>query len=360
MRGRFDQTMALAILFASVASVAGCSDPGPAVWEGDLVTVTSSDGVEICGETLDFLDRFAGHAYMYWTGEVPAWDLALELDLRVGDPSDQGGLATSSQGYAWTSANRGVIHELTHLVVGWDDGSSAPSLTEGVAESFGPGDPVALWVPRPPDPREFAFLPSDDFFFPESGLSATYYGPSAQLVAFLIDRFGVATVRSAYRAARHDQTAEEIEDALVSVLGDGLYDAFDEFQVAPQCALQAWECDSDIVPLRELPIVVEQDTDCTNDDQAVGAMSSRSELWFPLHQFVIDLPTETLLVIDTTDNALLRRVFCVETCDAEVWNAVDGDINSVEERVWGPGRIYVTVQPADPTKPFSASIRAAD
>jgi hypothetical protein len=355
MPARF--TVTLGLLAAAVA----CEEPDRAVWEGELVTVTSSDDIQLCGGTIGFLDRFAGHVYGFWTGETPPADFQLRFDLRDSNGTSRRGGARADEHFAWISDQRILVHELGHIVVGWDDGASASSLSEGIAEALGPADPAVMWGPPLDHPLDYAFLAREDFLYSDGELSARYYGPSAKLVRFLIATYGVPTVREAYRTARDEDASDEIEVAYVAAFGEGIEQAFDDYMVAPQCALQAWECSDAVVAVRELPVSIERIDDCTDDADVVGMTAADAELWFPVHQFVVDVPEDTTVVIDTTDNARVQRMACVEVCDVDVPpDSLEWLGGSIDERNWGGGRVSVTVWPDDPALPFSMSIRVAD
>ncbi len=217
------RTLGLATL---AAIVLGCQPPDATqTWTGTFVTVTSSEGVEPCGGTFDFLDRYAQSVGSYWIGE--RWSGPPEpflLELRAG-PGEVSGRALSASS-AWAGQASSVMHELVHLVTWTEDGVSAPALAEGVAEGLGEGRTADIWLDgfARERPEEFAFLPREAFR-PETG---TYYAASAQMVAALQRRYGIAAVRAAYQRAPREGPPEDIEAAYVEAFGEGIDETFDE------------------------------------------------------------------------------------------------------------------------------------
>ena len=309
-----------------------------------------------CGGTVDFYDRFTPFVSDYWTSGTDQELPRFTLDLRS-QKSEILGRADVSRAHAWGTTNQSVLHELVHLVVGRHDGIAAPVLTEGVAEALGPSSRVNLLGPPGWPVTEFAFSPLGEF-------DAGYYPPAAQLVAFLIRRYGLPTVRSAYQSIERNATAEEIEAGFVEAFGDGIYDAFDEFEATDQCPLFAWECGGEVLPVVQLPLIVGRDQTCDHPS-TLGAIAEGDDNWYPYHMMTLDVGDAPVLVtFDVSDNANLRIEDCVSTCDelTPTSNLRFPAPNSPHVTDWElpPGRHLVTVRARDPSQPFSASIVRAE
>jgi hypothetical protein len=323
------------------------------------VTLTSSEGVEPCGGTVEFLDGFASHVYEYWTATPIPDDFEIAVDLRRTSSNFWGGASGPS---AWASHQQVLLHEMSHLIVGWNDGGSAPVFAEGMAEAIGTAEPGATWGFLYDHPESFAFLSRSEFS--EDG--ARYYAPSAKLMRFLIHRYGVETVRAAYRAANSDDSAEEIEAVFVDVFGDGIYDAFDEFFEADQCGLQAWECSADVLPLREFPVHVERIDSCAREPGVIGFSPLEDGRWSPQQRFVVDLAEDSTIRVDITDNASVREQLCLSSCP-DISEIVTHDYAHVEppfgsavrEDTWKAGRHSIIVTSRD-ALPFSATIEVVE
>ena len=67
-------------LFA-LALLATACQPGDTerVWRGETLTVTSVEGVELCGGSIGFLDAYVGHVSRYWGADGQEEPFSLEL-----------------------------------------------------------------------------------------------------------------------------------------------------------------------------------------------------------------------------------------------------------------------------------------
>ncbi len=337
-------------------ALAGChSPPSEMIREGEHITVTSREGVELCGGSLDFLDAYVAHVHVYWGAAISS--NPFELELR--SEGIEGIRGRALQGRSWAGAEGAVLHELNHLVTQSTDGTSAPSLSEGIATALSPSDPAGMWGPGSGPPEDFAFVPYSELDF-------SIYQPSAQLVRFLVQRYGIETVRQAYVLAEANDTAEEIEAAYVSAFGDEIYDAFDEFEASPQCGLRAWECEPSLHPTLELPVDIVSPEDCTRDPEWAGAAGDLNEHWYPHRRFLLEVDEE-MQIVTYAENARVARSTCGDVCpsyldtppgfDNVAATALSG---AVYPRTLVPGIHTFHVLPLDPSLPFSARIEAAE
>lgn len=343
-------------MFTLALVLGGCQPAGSQRrWHGEHLTVTSSEGVELCGGSIGFLDAYVGHVSSYW-GASPPTD-PFRLELREQGEEDISGRAGASQ--AWAGAEQSVLHELGHVVTISEDGVSAASLSEGFAAALDPLDPAGTWGIGPGPAEDFAFLERADF-------EPRHYQPAAQLTRFLIQRYGIEAYRRAYVAVRSDESAQEIEAAFVAVFGDEVYDAFDEFETGPQCGLRAWECEPTLNPTLELPVDIRSPEDCAQDPDWVGAAPGLTELWYPHRRFVLRVDGETP-VVTIAENARLARSTCEDVCPS-VLDTPPGFENMaalassgvVPVRTLTAGLHSFHLLPLDPSLPFSVRVERAE
>jgi len=330
-----------------------CSQPAPTnTWYGEHITVTSAEGITPCAGTIPFLDSYILHAHRFWGSMPNLAPFELELRQQTSD-SEHGGLAAS--GTAWATADRSVLHEINHLVTHSEDGYSAPSLTEGIATALAPTDPFSMWGSTARSPEDFAFLERTEF-------GSEHYDDSAQLTRFLIQRYGVSQFRKAYQQARLDSSAEEIEEAYLSAFGDGIYDAFDEFDQAPTCGLRAWECERKLHPSMALPVNLNSPTDCSKDPTWIGANSSDDENWYPHRRFLVEF-SKTTRIVALSENARVIRMTCDDECGfpPETPFPVE-DVARTAGSESTPSTVNAGlhsfhISPIDPNLPFSVDIK---
>lgn len=340
----------------SLALALGACQPTRAdrVWSGAHVTVTSREGVELCGGSIDFFDAYVVHVSEYWGADDRTEPFSLEL--RESGEEDVSGRAGADG--AWAGAEQSVLHELGHVVTISEDGVSAASLSEGFAAALDPIDRAGMWGIGSGPPEAFAFLQRPEF-------EDRHYLPSAQLARFLIQRYGIETYRRAYVEARADHSAERIEAAFVAVFGDEIYDAFDAFETGPQCGLRAWECEPALHPLLELPVDVQSPQDCTQDPEWVGAAPGGGEHWYPHRRFLLQVEADTE-VVTVAENARLSRSTCADVCPslsvlAPGFEAMAAPASSgaVPVRTLTAGLHAFHLTPVEPSLPFSVRMERA-
>ena len=324
-------------------------------WHGEHLTVTSSEGVELCGGSIGFLNAYVGHVSSYWGASVPAEPISLELRAS-GDNHVSGRAGAES---AWAGAEQSVLHEIGHVVTFSEDGVSALSLSEGLAAALDPTDPAGMWGIGSGPPESFAFLERAEF-------EARHYQPAAQLARFLIQRYGIEAYRQVYIEARMGDSAEEIEAAFVSVFGDEIYDAFDAYEAGPQCGLRAWECEPTLHATLELPLELESPEDCAVAPEWVGAAPEGGEDWYPHRRFLLQVDEDTP-VVTVAENARLTRSTCEDVCPAlsefppgfENMAALASS-GAVPVRTLTAGVHAFHLIPIDPGLPFSVRVERAE
>jgi hypothetical protein len=327
---------------AAVILLAACGEPEGVLHEGEIVAVVADDGVELCAGTLAFYDRFAAVNYETWTGAPAPADLALTLELRGVDRDDAlNGYANFDDALAWSENQSATLHELAHLVVGAQDGGSAAALMEGIAEAFGASGPLALWAPVYYAPQEFLFEAAPR-------LDVKYYAPAAQLLSFLIRRYGIEVVREAYVAASGAQTEAEVREAIAAVVPDDLDAVFGDYAASTPCPAQLWECEPGVLATAELPIVVEPEPGCEDPD-SLGA-THPDGAWFPYRQYIVDVGDLSRVEVDVSEGAAVYFEPCVETCEGmpDLWVAVFQPFMGFDKFDWDappPGRYVVTIRP---------------
>ena len=323
------------------------------IWEGEHLLVTSKEGVELCGGSIAFLEAYAVHISNYWaTTDPPA---PLELELRQSGDEFLGGASYDRS--AWAGSEISVLHEINHMITRSHDGASAPSLAEGIATAIAPRDPASMWGPAYGAPEDFAFLERGEF-------DSSDYEPAAQLSRFLIQRYGVETYRRVYSEARPDDSSETIEGAFLSVFGDEIYDAFDEFEAGPQCGLRAWECESTLHPMLTLPVELHSPDDCTKDPDWVGADPSAGDDWYPHRRFLLQVDEDTP-VITIGQNARLARSICDDVCPSPGSPPAFENMAALAPSGVAPVRVLTAglhtfhLLPLDPNEPFSVRVERA-
>ena len=343
-------------LAAAAAALLGCQpSSATSTWNGAFVTAYSDEGIELCGGTSGFLDRYVQSIGTYWTGE--SWSGPQEhftLELRA-TPGDAAGRSLSAD-FAWVGAGSSLQHELVHLLTWTEDGVSAPALAEGIAEGLGASRTAEIWFDAfaQERPEDFAFLAPEEFR-PDTG---TYYVGAAQMVAALERRYGIETVRRAYQRAPRDGPPDGIEAAYLEAFGDGLYETFDEIADERPCGFRQWQCDPSVVPTVELPFgFTAAQTAACGDETLIGAELSGDAHWYPEAVFALELDQETSFVFEE-DNAFVHGFTCRTTCEGP--NAVPPDV--VYPYVGVPttlpaGRYFFRVRSGDRVNPFSFSLR---
>ena len=344
---------------AVAAALLGCQPaPAPATWTGAFVTAYSDEGVELCGGTSDFLDRYVESVGTYWTGgswSRPEQPFTVELRARPGEASGR----SLTADFAWVGTGSSLQHELVHLVTWTEDGVSAPALAEGVAEGLGPSRTPEIWFDAfaGERPEDFAFLPAEEFR-PDTG---TYYVGAAQMVAALDRRYGIDAVRQAYQRAPRDGPSTQIEDAYLEAFGETVYETFDEIVAERPCGFRQWQCDPSVVPSVDLPFgsTMAETASCGDDKGLIGAELSGDTHWYPEAVFALEFDQETSFMFEE-DNAFIHGFTCRHTCEGP--DAVPPDIVYPYEGVpttLPAGRYFFRVRSADRVNPFSFSLHPA-
>lgn len=343
---------ARSLAFLCLLSACAPAEEKSQTWFGTRVVLESQAGVEVCGGEVEFLDRYLEKIYGVWTGAPPSDDFLVELDLRQESGAEHSGAAWTGQDSAWVSRQYAVFHELAHIVVGWEDGRSAPFFTEGAAEMLGPTNRGNLFGQQGHDPELFLYATDDEF-------EAGYYAPSAQLMRHWERDFGMAAVRSAYRSAPLDANREQMDAALEAALGPSYEASIEAFMDAEKCPLQAWECDPGVVGAVTLPIEVSSNGGCLDSD-LLGYQKAGSEAWSPTWLGLVEFDTDVLLRIELQENVVVTLEACSVECIAASGSGHPLSSESspaVVEGPWAAGRYFVTARPNDPEEPFSFAIR---
>jgi hypothetical protein len=344
---------------ALVAALSGClPSSAAATWNGAFVTVSSEEGVELCGGTSVFLDRYVESIGNFWTGDSwsgPAQPFRVELRAR---PEDVAGRSLSPD-FAWVGTGSSLQHELVHLVTWTEDGASAPALAEGIAEGLGASRTSEIWFDAfaREHPEEFAFLDAGAFQ-PDTG---TYYVGAAQMVAALEREYGIASVRDAYQRAPRGGPPDQIEAAYLEAFGDSLYETFDEIAAERPCGFRQWECDPSVVPTVALPFGfdIAETADCADNPALIGAEFSGDTHWYPEAVFALELQTQTSFVFEE-ENAFIHGFTCRTTCEGPSATPPDVVYPYVGTPTTLPaGRYVFRVRSGDRVNPFSFSLQPA-
>lgn len=346
------------LLVLLLATAPACTADETTAWDGDLITVTTSEEIELCPSTVEFWDSVVEETYRIWNEEEVPPSLNFQLELRSSREMEMGrnGTAYLAEGRAWAGEQKAVLHELAHVAIGAKDGPSVPSLSEGTADAFGPPNRIEQWMGRTLAPETFFFTPWGDLEFGQ-------YVQMAQFIRTLEERYGLQTIRSAYKGAAGATTASEIEVRMVQAFGDDLHDTFDDYTQSHGAPLQAWECDGAVLPERELPVILEPAVGCDSMD-SLGAVLEGDPAWFPFHMFTIDVDESTEVRVHAGANTWVY----VERCIGSFEEASFEDANVFEPSTaeagypWslGPGRHIITIQAVDPALPYRARIIYAD
>lgn len=344
------------LLAGCCAALSGCEEPPTGqTWAGEFVTLSMQSDVRPCGGTPVFLDRFVDGVGSYWTGASwPASAPKLSLELRDDPDADFHGRVTSSD-RAWSGEQAIVLHELVHLITVSADGGSAPALLEGLAEGLGQPGFGDIWFDSfyEEHPEVFAYAATDEYY---DG-SGRYYTASAQMVAALSRRYGIAAVRRAYQLTGKAETPAETEAAYVEAFGDTIYDTFDEIADERPCGFRQWQCDESVVPAVSLPygFSESQTATCGQESGLIGAEFTGDTHWYPEAVFAVEFEEETSFMFEE-ENAFVFGFACRDTCEAP--DAVPPDI--VYPYVGVPttlpaGRYFFRVRSGDRANAFSFS-----
>lgn len=331
-------------------------------WEGRHITARAPLETQLCPNTLDFWDSFIEETHRIWYGEAPATDLSLLITLApeaAGEDTGLAGSANSSKGVAWARDQNAALHEIAHLVIGSKDGTTVPSLREGLATALAPSNRGQLWFETPTDPEAFFFLPD---------ATADHYLGSAQLMRPLVEQYGWARIREAHLHAKGAKTENEIEARMLEIFDDdALYDTFDDFaETYPLATLQAWECSGALVPEAQLPIEIDQIHGC-DADGVLGATSELDDAWFPFLIYTLDIGLDDgPLTVDVTDNASIYIERCLEPFeDATIDDVSSFSVGALQTKgvhTWTPvpGRYLVEIRAARLSEAYSAHIHSVN
>lgn len=346
--------------FVLVLLAAACTDDTQFAWRGEHITYVAepATGFELCGGQVAFGDRLVTTLAKTWGPEgAPS---SVELELRLHGTESLAGRA--SRGFAWAGRQPSVRHELAHVVTIETSGSSAAVFGEGIAELMAPHGLLEYYLPPLP-PDEFVYLQRPEF-------STAEYYDGAKLLSFLIRRNGLAAVRDAYEQVDPSSTPAEIDEAFITAFGDDVFDAFDEFETQQPCLAPLWQCNSEVVPLMELPFALDLDPRHCQDTDIPGFTTPNSDQWYPEHVGFLRLE-EPRLIRYLLQNAILNRLQCQDTCTPlpeellEPWpiDTLSSDLGSAQETGLGDftrktltGEHYFEIRPLDPQQPFSVRI----
>ena len=216
-----------AVWLAFMAGACMLHEPTPDD-ESEFVDLYLEDGIEICGGQLDAYDRFVERIYEFYTGAGPG-DFRVAVHAAA-DPDCDEGRSCALNGTVWLRQDFAQYHEITHIMQGQVDGGSIPSLKEGTAESLGPMAPISYGVDWLADVEP-------DFLFASTGADVDY-PRAAAFTRFVIDRWGIDSYRTFFRAMGELDTADEDDyrREFEAVFGQPLDDAWPVFLSEPRCA----------------------------------------------------------------------------------------------------------------------------
>lgn len=261
----------LGIVVVISTAVAACMPPeaNEPHARGAFVDVYLDEGLELCGGQLDSYDDFLLRIFESYAGTQPGDFRASVHAVRSVENTPCGDyLSCADHGIAWITQDLGQYHELVHLMQGYLDGRSIPSLEEGTAEAFGPLAELAYAV-------EQLGTFDAEFLFAEE-LTATQYGRAAVFSRFLLERAGSARYRDFFRAMKDArETGEEVfREEFLDAFDEDFGTVWGEFVAAPRCAYDYWFCGQP-APVRELPLEV-SGVDCEDPD-TLGFSDPRAE-----------------------------------------------------------------------------------
>lgn len=309
------RAMALVVLLPACAP-----DPlpeiGAPVYESPSFDVWASDGLEACGGTYDYMERWLSdfrqtvdapadgeHHRFYWVSEDD-WESYQPCSLDT------------AEGCAWLGASSAYSlhipheHEVAHI----DLGPGNSLVSEGLAQIFGS---------RRSDARLVGDMDAALF---ERDLPTADYATAGHFVRFLIERHGLAQVLDWYRATSSRESYRDASDAWSRVSGGDLDVEIEEHAEATRCSIHGWMFDFAECNAPRLTASAgggwrwTAELDCAADD-VMGPMSG--QMW-STRTFAVTEPGTYNLLIEPADGQTVLGT--IQQCDPGFCNHTTGGV----------------------------------
>jgi hypothetical protein len=329
----------------ALGGVVGCApefDIPPVVWRGEHYELATYEDVStLCGGTLEYSDRVAGHLIQ----QVAVGEVSERLRLHWIPDEDAFAEVCPSFGLgcAREEEPRAVSlwpmhqHELVHVLRGM---RSRP-VSEGVAEYFGDDRPILVAGEVEPLYRDGGQPPGED------------YGRVAHFVSYLIERFGQGTTLAFEAATRDGDPYERVAAAALAELGVDLAVLMDDYvRDYPDCILyhfrdNAIDCETNVRVLDPTPdAVFEEDVslDC-GDPTVLGPREGKK--WTYLTFEVLEPSYYVLSIFNRpgTPSDRIRISRCGGSCYDEA-DTVRTSATNLQQAgaCWSPGRYVVRLE----------------
>ena len=294
-------------------------EPTELTYLGEHVRMGVADDATLCGRSFEYTDRFVGR-YLEQSSNGPPTD-KLEFHVlspeALEDPYLCGPNLESCAREGVVYASSGVhLHEAVHAVrrlqpePGWGIGV----LEEGIAQlhfTIGLG-----W--------DDSLRPSELDQYLDGARPSKLYDPAAQLLGIVTQEFGFEKAEELVDASAEAESASELDDIVLDVLGVDWPTLDDLYMATPRCspterARQLVACSADPLPwdasAQEPIISVTSDRfDCDNPE-VIGPLFG--SLW---QEHTIDIPVDGAytLSVDVATAQVLRLTDCDRGCEGSI------------------------------------------
>jgi hypothetical protein len=235
-------------------ALSGCPSLPDLEWEGEHVRFYADNPEQVCGGTLESLDRRAGQlkARMGATHMIDYYWLPEGVEPTCPKVDGIVGCAHGHEVYSELVPDQ---HELVHTM-----SSMPPVLGEGLATHW--GDPWPLYAMAPRE-RLYELLEST----PDALSRMDEYARAAHFLAYLSETHGWESLVQLDAALHHRSKPKAIERAFLDVYGvslDALLAAYEEY---PDCYGNvdvSFACDGEPVPLAFGAVDFQREVDCSS------------------------------------------------------------------------------------------------
>jgi hypothetical protein len=319
----------------------------PIIWEGEIIEIRTSAGLETCAGTFSSMDRFAVELHAT-AGFARDWG---PVDVRWLDEEDYAS-AVCAVGSGCTHdqdvyvAEVPLDHELVHAAYQNEYGYGVYPLVlgEGVAEYF--GDDVSRQGDVPS--IQEVVDTRDDY------LTGGGYVRAGHFVSYLIETRGLEQFNSVMSRSRGDDAPPQLGPIFSEVYGETLDDLLMEYSSYSECSRRSWrrpvlECEGEALPWDRsgtIPAIsFADDLEC-DDPATIGPRNGR--VW-TTRVFEIEEPGEYRFTMNTdggdTSLRTAKFVACDADCAAPFDVVIENDpFGAAKYEVAAPGRYYMQLE----------------
>lgn len=223
--------MLLRIALVAIGAGPGCvskdAQTPDVEWVGDRLSFGAEPGTTaLCGGSLEYMDGYLGSLEVLFAVDEDVNYQFFLLD-RLDDfcPSSAQACANGTSIYSTLAPQE---HELVHAVRSQFEGrASHPLLEEGAAEYWG-DDSLSFPFRQDTGGDLLAVMRSDPLLLDD-------YGIAGRFSAFLDAEYGADTMNELSRATGHTTGFDELDAAMLAILGTSAEGIAKEFALEPEC-----------------------------------------------------------------------------------------------------------------------------